>query len=126
MLAAALTGHLQEGRVRFEVQLAPCWNMCPCTLPLLRVRDWSSTHPCSGGFSIVAQVVTFLSDVGVDVGRERHLCLMPLRVTAHSGHINIVHYLCQASHVVRCFLPFWLDVRQVSVRQVFDASAGGR
>ena len=44
-----------------------------------------------------------------------HLCLMPLRVTAHSGYINIVHYLSQASHVLRCILPFSLDVQQVSV-----------
>ena len=51
-----------------------------------------------------------------------HLCLMPLRVTAHSGYINIVYYLCQAANVLRCFLPFRLDVQQVSVSQVFGAS----
>ena len=49
---------------------------------------------------------------------DSHLCLMPLRDTdfhAHSGYINIVHYLFQASRVVRCILPFRLDVQQVSV-----------
>ena len=51
---------------------------------------------------------------------------MPLRVTAHSGYINIVHCLCQASHVLRCVIPFRMDVQQVSVSQVFQASAGGR
>ena len=51
-------------------------------------------------------------------GSERvdfHLCLMPSRVTVHSEYINIVHHRFQASHVLRYFLPFSLDVQQVSV-----------
>ena len=51
-------------------------------------------------------------------GGERvdfHLWLMPSRVTVHSEYINIVHYLFQASLVLRCILPFSLVVQQVSV-----------
>ena len=52
---------------------------------------------------------------GVDEGAS-----LPLVSHAFPGHraqryINIVHYLFQASLVLRCILPFSLDVQQVSV-----------
>ena len=55
-----------------------------------------------------------------------HLCLVPLRVTAHSGYVKIVYYLFLASDVLTCILPLRLDMQQVSGWHVFGASAGGR
>ena len=44
-----------------------------------------------------------------------HLCLVPLRVTAHNGYVNIVYLLFLASDVLTCILHFSLDMQQVSI-----------
>ena len=42
-----------------------------------------------------------------------HLCLVPLRVIAYNGCVNIVYYLFLASDVLTCILHFSLDMQQV-------------
>ena len=60
---------------------------------------------------------------------SRLKALSRVHTTANDLYVSVeglVHYLSQVSHVLRCILPFRLDVQQVSVRRLFGASAGGR